>query len=273
MPANILVRSDADNSIRWKENERLEHLFEARVDRSPDDKVAVATEEAKLTFKELDERANQAARHLIDRGLKAGDRVGVLFDKSIHGYVGLLAILKAGAAYVPLDASFPADRISYILEDAEISAVISVSRFKDKLSEFDVDRVLMDEAEEAINAQSTMRLRDDEKPGDGDPLFYIIYTSGTTGKPKGVAIDHAGICNFVKVAGEVYGIDDTDRAYQGMTLAFDFHVEDLWTPLIAGATLIAGKSGISLFGADLHAYLKEKRVTVFPCVPDAMGDH
>ncbi|MDH3665293.1 MAG: amino acid adenylation domain-containing protein, partial [Alphaproteobacteria bacterium] len=164
-------------------------------------------------------------------------------------------------------ASMPSDRIAYILEDAGIGAIISVSRFADKLQDFDVERVLLDQSERAIDDKATARLGDDERPGESDPLFYIIYTSGTTGKPKGVAIDHAGICNFVRVAGEVYGIDESDRAYQGMTLAFDFHVEDLWVPLIAGATLIAGRSGVSLFGADLHAYLSEKRVTVFPCVP------
>ena len=115
--------------------------------------------------------------------------------------------------------------------------------------------------------KSTARLSSEEAPRADDQLFYVIYTSGTTGKPKGVAIDHAGICNFVKVAGEVYGIGIGDRAYQGMTLAFDFHVEDLWVPLINGATLISGKSGASLFGADLHEFLLKNRVTVFPCVP------
>ncbi|MGI9499086.1 MAG: amino acid adenylation domain-containing protein, partial [Geminicoccaceae bacterium] len=267
MAGNVLFCPDADNAIRWEEGERLEHLFERRCDRSAAEKLAVVTEEAALTFRELDDRANQAARYLLDRGLKAGDRIGVLFDKSLHGYVGLLAVLKIGAAYVPFDASFPADRIAYILEDAGIEAIVSVSRFQEKLADFAIETVLLDEAEDAIDAKAMARLGDDEKVGRSDPLFYIIYTSGTTGKPKGVAIDHAGICNFVRVAGEVYGIGEKDRAYQGMTLAFDFHVEDLWVPLIAGATLIAGRSGVSLFGADLHAYLSEKRVTVFPCVP------
>ncbi len=267
MVGNILFCPDGDNGIRWREGERLEDLFEDRVDRSSNDKLAVVTEEGSLTFRELDERANQTARHLIALGLKAGDRIGVLFDKSLHGYVGLLAILKIGAAYVPLDASFPTDRVQFILEDAEIRAIVSVACFREKLAEFDVRAVLLDEAGDAIDTQPATRLTDAEKPGVDDPLFYIIYTSGTTGKPKGVAIDHAGICNFVKVAGEVYGIEDTDRAYQGMTLAFDFHVEDLWVPLLSGATLISGKSGASLFGADLHAFLKEKRVSYFPCVP------
>ncbi|MGI9420259.1 MAG: Pls/PosA family non-ribosomal peptide synthetase [Geminicoccaceae bacterium] len=267
MTGNILFCPDADNAVRWREGERLEHLFEARADRSLEDKLAVITEETDLTFKELDARANQAARYLLDQGLKAGDRIGVLFDKSIHGYIGLLAVLKIGAAYVPLDASFPEDRIAYIIEDAGMRAIVSVTRFTEKLSAFDIESVFLDEAENAILARSIARLTDEEKTGETDPLFYIIYTSGTTGKPKGVAIDHAGICNFVRVAGEVYGINDQDRAYQGMTLAFDFHVEDLWVPLIAGATLISGRSGVSLFGADLHAFLSEKRITVFPCVP------
>ena len=267
MSGNILTCPDVDNTIRWTYSERLEQLFERRCDQSPDDKIAVITEEAALTFRELDDRANQAARYLIERGLRGGDRVGVLFDKSVHGYIGLLAVLKAGCAYVPLDASFPEDRIAYILEDAGMRAIVSVSRFAEKLAAFDVDCLFLDEAEEAVHAKPATRLTEEEKPGESDQLFYIIYTSGTTGKPKGVAIDHAGICNFVKVAGEVYGIGETDRAYQGMTLAFDFHVEDLWVPLISGATLIAGRSGVSLFGADLHTFLLENQVTVFPCVP------
>ncbi len=266
MGGSILTCPDIDNSVRWREGERLEHLFEARCDRSPD-KPALVTEDATLTFEELDRRANQAARHLLDQGLKSGDRIAVLFDKSVHGYVGLLAILKIGAAYVPLDASFPEDRIAYILEDAGIDAILSVARYREKLAPLDVARVYLDDASDSLDEKPATRIEDNERSGTDDPLFYIIYTSGTTGRPKGVAIDHAGICNFVKVAGEVYGIGEGDRAYQGMTLAFDFHVEDLWVPLINGATLISGKSGVSLFGADLHAFLEENRVTVFPCVP------
>jgi non-ribosomal peptide synthetase-like protein len=263
----MLVCKNVDNTVRWRPGERLNHYFEQRCDQLPSDHLAVITEDVSLTFRELDDRANQAARYLLDQGLKAGDRVGLLFDKSIHSYVALLAVLKIGAAYVPFDASFPADRIAFILEDANVKAILSVSRFRSKLAEFAVKQVFLDTAEQAIKEKSTARLSAHEAPASSDQLFYIIYTSGTTGKPKGVAIEHAGICNFVKVAGEVYGIGQDDRAYQGMTLAFDFHVEDLWVPLIAGATLIAGKSGASLFGNDLHAFLLKQRVTVLPCVP------
>ncbi len=263
----MLICKDVDNTVRWKKGERLNHLYEETCDRVPEDHVAVITEETSLTFRELDNLANQTARYLLDQGLKPGDRVGLLFDKTINSHVGLLAVLKIGAAYVPLDASFPGERISFILEDAEVKTIVSVTRFKEKLSEFDVTPVFIDTAQDEIAANSTDRISEEEAPLAEEQLFYIIYTSGTTGKPKGVAIEHAGICNFVKVAGEVYGIRPDDRCYQGITLAFDFHVEDLWMPLIAGATLVAGKSEANLFGEDLHDFLAEQRITVFPCVP------
>src|SRR5215213_4624873 len=103
---SILFCKEFDNAIRWTENERLEHLFEHRCDRVSSDRLAVVTEDIALTFDELDNRANQTARYLLDQGLKAGDRIGLLFDNSIHPYVALLAVLKIGAAYVPFDASF-----------------------------------------------------------------------------------------------------------------------------------------------------------------------
>ena len=259
---------NVDNTIRWKQGERLNDYFEQRCDAVPENHLAVVTEDAALTFHQLDDRANQTARYLLGRGVKPGDRVGVLFDKSVHGYVALLAIMKIGAAYVPLDQNFPSDRIAYIIADAGLETIISVSRFEDKLAEFSVNVIYLDAVGALVDARPASRLEGTEKPGpESDQLFYIIYTSGTTGKPKGVAIEHAGICNFVKAAGEVYGYTQDDRCYQGMTLAFDFHVEDLWTPLLHGATLIAGKSGAALFGADLHAFLSLHHVTILPCVP------
>ena len=263
----MLACNYADNAIRWKTGERLHHLFEQRCDQVNPDHLAVITEDGAFTFRDLDDRANQTARYLLDQGLRSGDRIGLLLDKSVHAYVALLAVLKIDAAYVPLDTGFPVERTGFILEDAGVKAIVSVSRFHSKLAEFAVRQVFIDEAEQEIDEQATTRLSDHERPASSDQLFYIIYTSGTTGKPKGVAIEHSGICNFVKVAGEVYGIREDDRCYQGMTLAFDFHVEDLWVPLITGATLVAGKSGASLFGNDLHAFLLKQRVTYFPCVP------
>ena len=104
-----------------------------------------------------------------------------------------------------------------------------------------------------------------------DPVCYIIYTSGTTGNPKGVAIAHASICNFVRVASELYGYAPGDRVYQGMTIAFDFSIEEIWVPLMAGATLAPARPGVTLIGEELADFLRERRVTCLACCPTLLA--
>jgi non-ribosomal peptide synthetase-like protein len=271
----MLVCKNADNTIRWQAGERLNHLFEERCDQlhssSNGAALAVLTDDAALTFRDLDNRANQVARFLLEQGLTSGDRVGLMFDKSVDTYVALLAVLKINAAYVPLDAGFPNERVGFILKDADVKAIVSMSPFRAKLAGFPVRQIFLDAAEPEINAKKSIRLADGEQAPPADQLAYIIYTSGTTGTPKGVAIEHPSICNFVKVAAEVYGIREGDRAYQGMTIAFDFSVEELWVPLLAGATLVPGKPGASLVGGDLADFLLERRVGYFACVPTLLA--
>ena len=271
----VLACKTADNAIRSRDGERLHHLWEERCDafeRQGDaGHAAVITDAAIYTFRDLDNRANQVARHLIDQGIAPGDRVALLFDKTVETYVALLAVLKAGAAYVPLDAGFPQERVAFILKDAGVKAIVSLSAFGAKLDAFGLPQILLDTAKGEIDRQAKGRLGPHELAEGDDQLAYIIYTSGTTGNPKGVAIDHPSICNFVKVAGEVYGIEPTDRVYQGMTIAFDFSVEELWVPLIAGATLVPGKPGSCLVGDDLADFLRARRVSVLCCVPTLLA--
>jgi non-ribosomal peptide synthetase-like protein len=223
-----------------------------------------------LTFAELDRRANQLARHLREIGIGGGRRVALLCDDATQAYVSMLAALKAGAAYVPLDPAFPADRIAYIVDDAEVGAVLSLSRLRDLAGDLDVPVVCVDAVPE-LAARESRPLAAAERGPLTDPLAYIIYTSGSTGRPKGVAVRHASICNFVRVAAEVYGIRPGDRMYQGMTIAFDFSVEEIWVPWTAGATLVPRPPGSPLLGVDLHAYLVEQRVTALCCVPTLLA--
>lgn len=271
----MLVCKTADNAIRWKLGERLDHLFEQRCDQldaeGAQGHVAIDTGEIAWTFRDLDDRANQVARYLADQGIGSGDRVALLFDKSVETYVALLAVLKVNAAYIPLDASFPKERIGFILRDAGARAIVSLSNFRATVDAFTLPIILLDEVETKVDAQATERLSQAERKPPANELCYIVYTSGTTGNPKGVAIGHPSICNFVKVAGEVYGIETHDRVYQGMTIAFDFSVEELWVPLIAGASLVPGKPGTSLVGDDLEAFLRANKVTVLCCVPTLLA--
>src|SRR5690606_38427194 len=208
--------------------ERFEHVFEERVDilaATDPGHLAIDSSEAKLTFGELDARADQLARFQKTQGFGSGDRVALLFDKSIFSYIATLAVLKLNAAYVPLDQSFPADRIAFIAEDAGCRAILSIARYREHLEPTGVTVLHVDDDLDAIDAQPTGRLTAFEKGEPKEDLAYIIYTSGTTGKPKGVPIDHAQIVNFLRVAAEVYGIRQDDRMYQGLTIAFDFAIE------------------------------------------------
>ena len=129
----------------------------------------------------------------------------------------------------------------------------------------------LDMAHHEIAGQSRERLGRDDVGEATDDLCYLIYTSGTTGRPKGVLITHASICNFVRVAAEVYGIVSDDRVYQGLTIAFDFSIEEIWVPWVAGATLVPKPVGGSLIGPELDAYLRDNRVTALCCVPTLLA--
>lgn len=260
----------SEGAIRWREGERLNHLIETCCEQFADHE-AVVTDEAALSYRELDARANQLARFLLRQGIKSGDRIGLLFDKAIETYVALLAVMKTNAAYVPLDPGFPIERMRYIANDAGLEAIVSMSSFREKLAALDMPHVLIDVAKPAINIESRKPLADGEAGAPVDRVCYIIYTSGTTGNPKGVVIEHPSICNFVRTASALYGYGPRDRVYQGMTIAFDFSVEEIWVPLMAGATLVPAPPGVSLVGDELSQFLLGRRVTCLACCPTLLA--
>jgi non-ribosomal peptide synthetase-like protein len=264
------VLSSKDNALRWTEGERLHHLLEQACLRFAEND-AVAAGDAVITYRDLDRRANQVARYLIEEGIEPGDRVGLLLDKSVETYVALLAVMKVNAAYVPLDPGFPGERVGFILTDANVKAIVSTSGFGERLAAFAVRQVLLDTAKQAIDAKPSAPLADGEVGPPTDRICYIIYTSGTTGNPKGVVVEHPSICNFVRVAAERYGFAPGDRVYQGMTIAFDFSVEEIWVPLMAGATLVPGPPGVTLLADELADFLRDRKVTCLVCCPTLLG--
>ncbi|WP_323960208.1 amino acid adenylation domain-containing protein [Arthrobacter sp. JZ12] len=271
----VLTAEGMDHAVRWRVGERLHHLFEARCDslrsQGRRGQLAVDAGDTALSYDELDGRANQLARHLLVCGARPGDRIALLFDQPWQAYIGMLAVLKIHAAYVPLDPGFPADRLKYIVEDADAALVLSLTHLKDLLPEVAAPVVCLDHVRTHIAAEDSSRLAALPEGGVEDELAYIIYTSGSTGRPKGVGIDHASICNFVRVAAEVYGYTPKDRVYQGMTIAFDFSVEEIWVPWMVGATLVPKPGGSSLLGAELADYLQERRITALCCVPTLLA--
>ena len=267
------VLAPPDQQPRWRPGDRMEHLFEQRCDATPHQPAVEPETGPPLTFAELDTRANRLARHLRARGIGAGDRVALMFDDAVWAYTAMLAALKAGAAFVPLDPGFPADRVGYIVSDAAASAVLTLGHLRGHLNEVRAaDVVCVDDPAARLSTLPSTRLtRAEAGPATDDPLAYIIYTSGSTGRPKGVAIEHPSIASFVRVAAEVYGVRPGDRMYQGMTIAFDFSVEEIWVPWAAGATLVPKPAGASLLGPDLHEFLLRRRVTAMACVPTLLS--
>ncbi|RBP12254.1 non-ribosomal peptide synthetase-like protein [Roseiarcus fermentans] len=265
----ISVLSDG-SPLRWRFGERLDDVLDEACRRHAD-RTAVSTGDADIGYRELAARASRMARFFRARGVQPGDRVGVLVDRGVEAYVTLFGLLKAGATYVPLDANHPAERVRYILADAGAKLAVAHMRFADRLAETGVETLILDTARATIAGFDDAPLTEAEKAGRGEGLCYVLYTSGTTGNPKGVGIAHPSICNFVRVAAESYGFGPGDRVYQGMSIAFDFSIEEVWVPLVAGATLVPNTASTSLFGDELADFLETRAVTCMACVPTLLA--
>jgi len=191
-------------------------LFEEQA-REHRDAVALSFGDAQLTYGELDERSNRLARYLLGLGVGPETRVGLLLERSLEMVIGLFGVLKAGAAYVPLDPSYPQQRIDYVLRDAGITVLLTYRRPDTDWSE--------------IDWQSCEPLANDIS---GENLAYIIYTSGSTGGPKGVMIHHRGLSNYLHWARQTYPVNEGFAVPVQSSLSFDLTVTSLLLPLVSG---------------------------------------
>ncbi|MFS8479983.1 MAG: amino acid adenylation domain-containing protein [Micromonosporaceae bacterium] len=249
----------------------MHHVFETTCDRNPF-AVALECDGERLTYRELDERANRLAHCLRDLDVRTGARVAILLRRSVDTYVALLGVGKAGAAFVPIDPESPPDRVAYIAEDSDVDLVLTSSDLAAATADLDRRVLRLDESVAALAAASASRPDLSEEEGSGtDPAAYVIYTSGSSGRPKGVEVAQSSICNFLDVVPLVYDVRPDDRVYQGMTIAFDFSIEEIWPTWSVGATLVAGPNDSRRLGAELADFLEETGVTVFYCVPTLLA--
>lgn len=212
----------------------IQELFEAQVERTPD-AVAVEYRDRQLTYRQLNQQANQLAHYLRDLGVAPEVLVGFCIDRSLETIVGLLAVLKAGGAYVPLDPTYPAERLAYMVEDAQISVLLTRSKLRDRLPEHQAQVVDLDSGWSEIASRSS------ENPAienTSENLAYVIYTSGSTGKPKGVTITHSALSCFAQTVVTEYEIVASDRLLQFASINFDTAVEEIFPSLLAGSKLV-----------------------------------
>ena len=238
-------------------------LFAAQAARTPD-AVAVHFAGQELTYAELDARANQLAHYLHTLGVKAEDRIGLCVERSLELVIGLLGILKAGAAYVPLDPTYPQDRLEFILTDAQIPVVVTQG-LHDRLGCADVQLVDFDRDREQIARQPTHAAASQVQP---DHTAYIIYTSGSTGRPKGVLVEHQQLINTLFASQTAFGFHADDRMPWIASSSFDIALFELFCPLLAGGSVVLMTKEQIL---DLPAFARTlQSITVLHTLPSLM---
>ncbi|PCG84246.1 D-alanine--poly(phosphoribitol) ligase [Streptomyces sp. WZ.A104] len=261
-------------------------MLDAAADRAPS-ALAVVDGEVRLDYGTLERRANQVARLLSARGVRRGERVGLCLEKSADALVGLYGILKAGAAYVPLDPRAPAARSALICDDADVRTVLtstSMSAWWPTLRDGapGVGTFLCLDAEPAaadpphgveVIGKEALALAGASRPEyhvGGDDLAYVLYTSGSTGTPKGVMLTHRNALAFVEWAVETYELTAEDRLSGHAPLQFDLSVLDLFGAAMAGAALVLVPYPATVFPAQAAALIRQHRVTVWYSVPSAL---
>ena len=219
----------------------LHRLVEMQVDRTPDALAVIADGapegEGELTYAELEARANRLANRLLSLGVRRGARVAVVVERSLDLIVAILGTQKAGAAYVPLDPSYPADRLAYLFEDSKVAAVVAQERFVATLPEEGVRSVPVVRIDDPADLARESVARP-EVSSSPDDLAYVIYTSGSTGKPKGVLIPHRAIGNRVQWQIWAHPFEVGERLLQKTPTSFDASVWELFAPLAAGGVLV-----------------------------------
>ncbi|MEO7535571.1 MAG: non-ribosomal peptide synthase/polyketide synthase, partial [Ferruginibacter sp.] len=229
----ILLQRFNDTKISFSNNKSVIDLFEAQVSLHPDS-VALVFGQQQLTYKELNERSNQLAHFIKGKGVKPETLVPVCIERSIDLVVSLIAILKAGAAYVPIDPGYPQERISYMLEDTAAKIVISSSQSSHKLQSANIEIIEPATIWNEISNESSDNVELIIKPGQ---LAYVIYTSGSTGKPKGVMIEHTGVVNLIEWHNREYEVTEFSRSTAMAGIGFDAFGWEIWPYLSVGAML------------------------------------
>jgi amino acid adenylation domain-containing protein len=269
---HIVLLSDAERRqllAEWDQSEQLciHHLFEQQVYRTPE-AIAVVFENRQLTYQELNTQANQLAHHLRSLGVTAETIVGIYLDRSLDMLIGLLGILKAGGVYIPLDPSYPADRIAFMLADSQAPVLLTQQSLSGQLEPLcGADRrvlVCIDRDRATIATQSDKNLFDIIA---GDNLAYIIYTSGSTGKPKGVQISHQSLSNLLTSMQTALNATTSETFLAVTTISFDIAALELYLPLIVGAKLILVSRETGLDGNELLAQIATSGATVMQATP------
>jgi amino acid adenylation domain-containing protein len=243
----------------YPRTESIHGLFERRAEALPL-QTALVSHNEKWTYRDLNRRANVVACKLIELGVGPNVRVGICMERTAHMVAGLLGILKAGAAYVPLDPTFPRERLGFMLDDAKAQVLITENKSLHAIPSSDADVVCIDALDyERLDGDGLL-----SQPGD---LAYVIYTSGSTGKPKGVQVTHGAVVNLLTSAGRTIAFKPEDKLLSVTTLSFDIATLEIFLPLISGGQLILATPQIAADGTMLANLIDSSQATVMQATP------
>jgi amino acid adenylation domain-containing protein/thioester reductase-like protein len=265
---SLLSESEREKiHVQWNETQTdyphelcIHDLFQEQVKRTPN-AVAVQFEDQNLTYKELDNRADELSKILIGQGVKPGILVGIYVKRSLDMLVALLGVLKAGGAYLPLDPSFPSERLAFMLTDSGASFILTQTSLQTDMPENKAQVICLDALEQVSAKRGKKK---EAKPSD---LAYVIYTSGSTGKPKGVQIHHQAVVNFLCSMRQSLKLNAEDALLAVTTLSFDIAVLELLLPLTVGARVVIASSEITADGTLLADTLTRANATVMQATP------
>lgn len=246
----------------------LVELFEGIVSRFPA-RVAVTADDRELTYRELDRRAAAVAQRLRHSGAGTGSLIGLLTPRTSALAVGILGILKSGAAYVPVDPGYPEERIAWTLEDSGVTHLVTTPESADHFAASDVDVVVLNASETEAEAGMAVDAEPASAGPGADDLAYVIHTSGSTGLPKGVQVEHRNVVRLFDVTRDWFGFDENDVWTLCHSAAFDFSVWEFWGALLFGGRLVVVPQATARSPQTLHALLREQRVTVLSQTPSA----
>ncbi len=263
-----MILTDWNNtSLDYPPELCLHQLFERQAAETPE-AVALICRDEQVSYKELNQRANQLAHHLRRMGVGPEVLVAISIERSVEMVVGLLAVLKAGGAYVPLDPTYPAERLAFMLEDSGSKVLLTQERLAGLLPADEVHVVCVDRDWPATAEEEMMNPESGVEPGN---LAYAIYTSGSTGKPKGALLTHSGLLNLSEAQLQTFAVKPRSRVLQFASLSFDASIFEITMALRAGATVCLATDEAVLPGAALLRLLREQKVEVVTLPPSVLA--
>ena len=253
-----LVTEFNRTELEYNSKETVISLFEKQAEKTPD-KIAIVSNKQKLTYKELNEKANMLAREMMEKGVKQKDIVGIMLNRSPEMIIGLIAILKCGATYLPIDPEYPAERISYMLENSETKLVL-INNNTEKYVPENCSKINVKNIKNENKENLNLKIEE-------NPLVYLIYTSGSTGKPKGVQITNRNLNNFIKGMKKEIDFNPNKTMVSVTTICFDIFGLEMWCSLTSGLTLVVANELEQNMPALLNRLCLENKVNMIQTTP------